>query len=96
MSEMRKRFRVLVLAAIIAAVGVPVGFALSREADAVAVTPHMQGAAVVASTIAASPNVMARDRSASMRSLPSLPDGAKLLFVGTVLFGLAAAMRRAV
>jgi hypothetical protein len=90
---MRKRFRVLVLAAIIAAVGVPLGFALSREADAVAVTPHVQGAAVVASTIAATPNVMARDRSAST---PSLPDGAKLLFVGTVLFGVAAAMRRAV
>lgn len=90
---MRKRFRVLVLAAIIAAVGVPVGFALSREADAVAVTPHMQGAAVVASTIAAAPNVMARDRSTSM---PSLPDGAKLLFVGSVLVGIAAAMRRAV
>jgi len=90
---MRKRFRVLVLAAILAAIGVPLGFALSREADAVAVTPHMQGAAVVASTIAASPRVMARDRSTSM---PSLPDGAKLLFVGTVLVGVAAAMRRAV
>jgi hypothetical protein len=95
MSEMRKRFRVLVLAAMIAAIGVPVGFALSREADAVAVTPHMQGAAVVASTIAVVPNVMARDHSASTSSLPSLPDGAKLLFVGTVLFGIAAAMRRA-
>ena len=93
---MRKRFRVLALAAIIAAIGVPVGFALSREADAVAVTPHMQGAAVVASTIAAAPNMMARDRSASIPSLPSLPDGAKLLFVGTVLVGVAAAMRRAV
>jgi hypothetical protein len=80
----------------IAAVGVPVGFALSREADAVAVTPHMQGAAVVASAIAAAPVVVAHDRSAPASSLPSLPDGAKLLFVGTVLFGLAAAMRRSV
>jgi len=96
MSVMRKRFRVLVLAAIIAAVGVPVGFALSREADPVGVTPHMPGAAVVASTIPVAPSAMARDRSASTYSLPSLPDGAKLLFVGTVLLGVAAAMRRAV
>jgi hypothetical protein len=95
MNAMRKRFRVLVLAAIIAAVVVPVGFALSRESDAVAVTPHMQGAAVVASAIAA-PVVVARDRSVPTSLPPSLPDGAKLLFVGTVLFGLAAAMRRAV
>ena len=96
MTEMRKRFRVLVLAAIIAAVAVPVGFALSREADSVTVTPHMHGAAVVASTIAAAPAVVGRDGSIPRSSMPSLPDGAKLLFVGTVLFGLAAAMRRAV
>ena len=96
MGAMRKRFRVLVLAAIIAAIGVPLGFALSREADAVAVAPHVPGAAVVASTIAISPNVIDRDRSASLFSLPSVPDGAKLLFVGTALFGVAAAVRRAV
>jgi hypothetical protein len=96
MGAMRTRFRVLLLAAIIAAIGVPVGFALSREADAVAITPHLQGAAVVASAIAPAPVVVARDRSASTFAMPSLPDGAKLLFVGTVLFGLAAAMRRAV
>jgi hypothetical protein len=96
MTAMRKRFRVLVLAAIIAAVVVPVGFALSREADSVTVTPHMQGAAVVASTIAVAPAVVGRDGSMPRSSIPSLPDGAKLLFVGTVLFGLAAAMRRAV
>jgi hypothetical protein len=95
---MRKRFRVLVLAAIIAAIGVPLGFALSREADAVAVTPapHIQGAAVVASAIAVAPGVIASDRAVSVPVLPSLPDGAKLLFVGTVLVGVAAAMRRAV
>jgi hypothetical protein len=91
---MRKRFRVLVLAATIAAVGVPLGFALSREADAVAITPHLQGAAVVASTMTV-PAVAARDRAVSTSSLPSVPDGAKLLFVGTVLVGVAAAMRRA-
>jgi hypothetical protein len=96
MTAMRKRFGVLVLAALIAAVVVPVGFALSREADSLTVTPHMQGAAVVASTIAAAPAVVAHDRSNPGSSMPSLPDGAKLLFVGTVLFGLAAAMRRAV
>jgi hypothetical protein len=95
-SVMRRRFRVLALAAIIAAVVVPLGFALSREADAVAVTPHVQGAAVVASTIAVSPKAIGRDRSASMLRLPSVPAGAKLLFVGTALFGVAAAVRRVV
>jgi hypothetical protein len=92
---MRKRFRVLLLAAIIAAVIVPVGFALSREADSATVTSHMQGATVVASNITAVPVVVTGDAARPVAFMPSMPDGAKLLFVGTVLFGLAAAMRRA-
>jgi len=91
---MRKRLRILVLAAIIAAIGVPLGFALSRESDA-ALTPHMQGTAVVATAIASTPVVVGGSDTVAATTIPSLPDGAKLLFVGTVLFGLAAAMRRA-
>ena len=91
---MRKRFRVLILAAIIAAVVVPVGFALSREADSARMTPQLKGATVVASSITAAPVVVHTDNSPAFADLPSLPDGAKLLFVGTALFGVAAAMRR--
>lgn len=94
---MRKRFRVLVLAAILAALVVPLGFALSRDTDSIAVASHIRGASVVASNITATaPVVVGGKHSASAALLPSLPDGAKLLFVGTVLFGLAAAMRRSV
>jgi hypothetical protein len=92
---MRKRFRVLILAAIIAAVVVPVGFALSREADASAATPHMQGAPVVATNITAAPVATTPGDAAPVALLPSVPDGAKLFFVGTALFGIAAAVRRA-
>ena len=84
---MRKRYRVLLLAAIAAAFVVPVGFALSLESPA----PRVARAtpAVVAHAAPA-----AVDSSSSDASL-QLPDGAKLLVVGTALFGLAAAVRRA-
>jgi hypothetical protein len=74
---MRKRYRVLFLAALVAALVVPVGFALSL--DSTPVTSKFMRSAV------ASPAV----------SSWSMPDGAKLFFVGTVLFGLAAAVRKA-
>jgi TRAP-type C4-dicarboxylate transport system permease small subunit len=76
--RMRNRYRVLFLAALVAALVVPVGFALSL--DSTPVTSTFMRSAV------ASPAV-----------LPSwsMPDGAKLFFVGTVLFGLAAAVRKA-
>jgi hypothetical protein len=82
----------MVLAAIIAAVVVPVGFALSRESDAMTPRPA-NGAAFAASTIVA-PVVVTTASNKSVALLPEVPDGAKLFFVGTVLFGVAAAMRR--
>jgi hypothetical protein len=74
---MRKRYRVLFLAALVAALVVPVGFALSLDSAPVA-TEFVYSAV-------ASPSI-----------LPSwsMPDAAKLFVVGTVLFGLAAAVRR--
>lgn len=74
---MRKRYRVLVLAALVAALVVPVGFALSLESP-VPRTP-MSSTAVDASVL-----------------LYPVPDAAKLLLVGTMLFGLAAFVRKAV
>jgi hypothetical protein len=74
---MRKRSRGLLLWAVVAALIVPVGFALSLDSTPVA-TQVIRSAVVV-------PTV-----------LPSwsVPDPAKLFFVGTVLFALAAAVRR--
>jgi hypothetical protein len=93
---MRKRFRVLILAALIAAVVVPVGFALSRDTGPMTVASSMHGATtpIVASTISTSRVGIATERPVPAPLLPSIPDGAKLFLVGTVLFGLAAAMRR--
>jgi hypothetical protein len=74
---MRKRYRVLLLAALVAALVVPVGFALSLDSTPVATD-------FVRSTVAAP----------ALLPSWSMPDAAKLFFVGTVLFGLAAAVKR--
>jgi hypothetical protein len=74
---MRKRYRVLILAALVAALVVPVGFALSLE------TPKPR-------TRTSTPVVNAA------ALLQPIPDAAKLLLVGTTLFGLAAFVRKAI
>lgn len=74
---MRKRYRVLLLAALVAALVVPVGFALSLDSAPVA-TRFAVG-------------VMAP---ASLQW--TMPDAAMLLGVGTLLFGLAAAVRKTI
>lgn len=86
---MRKRFRVLLLAAIVAACAVPVGFALSLEA-----TPETpaRSAPATSSPVAA---VLVGSGASSLSGVP-VPDSAKLLFIGSMLFGLAAAVRKAV
>jgi hypothetical protein len=74
---MRKRYRVPLLAALVAALVVPVGFALSIESK---VSLAQTAAAPMVATTLLSP----------------VPDGAKLLVVGTILIGLAAFVRKAV
>lgn len=88
---MRKRYRVLLLAAIVAAVIVPVGFALSLEAEPPIAPMHAPMIIATASTAAAPALVRTEPAFADV----SVPDGAKLFVVGTMLFGLAAAVRRA-
>lgn len=88
---MRKRYRVLLLAAIVAAVVVPVGFALSLETPPALARTHAPVIVATASTAAAPALV----RTAPAFVEVSVPDGAKLFVVGTMLFGLAAAVRRA-
>ena len=78
---MRKRYRVL-LFAVLAALVVPVGFTLSLDSTPVATQFVHQ--ALLPGAVAAP-------------ALPwtwSMPDAAKLLGVGTLLFGLAAAVRK--
>jgi hypothetical protein len=94
---MRRRYRVLVFAALVAALIVPVGYALSIDSRPKA--PRTAYAAVIpaaAATVAA-PTTMPRISDATPVSmLVAAPDSAKLLCIGTVLFGLAAAVRKAI
>lgn len=93
---MRKRYRVLIFAACVAALAVPLGFALSLESSsATVIAPQVSDVAIVAASAKSSSIYTAAVEPAGTRFVPPLPDGAKLLFVGTALFGLAAAMRRA-
>jgi hypothetical protein len=83
------------LAALAAALVVPVGFALSLES-----APGWRTArpAVVAThAVVASSVVVPASRSADVTQSFShpVPDAAKLLIVGSVLIGLAAAVRKA-
>ena len=78
---MRKRYRVLFFA-LLAALVVPVGFALSL--DSAPVATQFVHAAMLPGAVAPP-------------ALPwtwTVPDAAKLLGVGTMLFGLAAAVRK--
>ncbi len=95
---MRKRYRVLILAAIAAALVVPVGFALSLESGPVGTrTPHV----VIATPVnVSSARVVApvthRAATPAPRTAPiPLSDGAVLFIAGSMLFGVAAAVRRA-
>jgi hypothetical protein len=78
---MRKRYRVLILAALAAALAVPVGYAWTTETTATA--RNARYSAVIAAP--AAPNV-ARPEA----------DAAKLLGIGTLLFGLAAVVRKTI
>ena len=92
----RKRFRVVLLAALVAAFVVPVGFALSLESTTGWRTTRPAAPATSASTAVASSIVVSRSTRAGAAPLWSLPvpDAAKLLIIGSVLIGLAAAVRK--
>jgi hypothetical protein len=80
---MRKRYRVLLLAALVAALVVPVGFALSIDS-----TP-------VATQLLVHPGML--PGAAPAPALPwTMPGSAKLFAVGTLLFGLAAVVRKTI
>ena len=89
---MRKKLRVLTLATVVAAVAVPVGFALS-------VDPHAEPSGTGRNLLPAAQVMTSRapflaTTTAAVSGLPDVPEGAKLLMIGGALFGVAAAMRR--
>lgn len=88
---MRKRYRILLIAAVIAAVAVPLGFALSSESAPIA-APLIHTS--VATAVITEP-VLVAPTPAAQSFLQTVPDAAKLFGIGTALFGLAAALRKA-
>jgi hypothetical protein len=94
MITMRKRYRILIVAALVAAVVVPLGFALSLDSTpAVVAAPAAGSVGIVAAS--AKTYALTYPPAAQPRTFfPQLPDGIKLLFVGSALFGLAGAIRR--
>lgn len=97
---MRKRYRVLTLVVLAAALAVPLGFALSLESTPVRTVIGAPPAAtrgdigIVAASSTKSQLTLVQTSTRADSSYPTLPDGAKLLFVGSALFGLAGVMRR--
>jgi len=96
---MRKRYRVLSLAAAVVALAVPLGFALSLEPTIPPTAISSRGAADAAAAPVAMMVAVHAGKTAEYDT-PSpadrtLPDAAALMFLGTVLVGLAAAVRRA-
>ncbi len=77
---MRKRYRVLLFAALVVALIVPVGFALSLDSRPSLTHVSYSGGRASAVAVPVAPW--------------SLPDAAQLLGVGTLLFGLAAMVRK--
>jgi hypothetical protein len=97
MRVMRKRFRVLLFVALVAAFAVPVGFALSLESVPHWRTAHPAAFDPSASTAVAATVVVSGppETGVPQAFFHPLPDSAKLLLIGSVLIGLAAAVRRA-
>ena len=94
MPRVRRRYRVVVLAAIVAALVVPVGFALSLSSGSNRPTVAVI-AGIPAESVAVTSSVLLTSDSADRLSFDDLPDPAKLFLVGTMLVGIAIAVRKA-
>ena len=93
---MRKRYRVSLLAALGAAFVAPLGFASFESVPSVAQKLNPPAAASTASAATTAPVVWHLRDAASASVPPQGFDAAGLLMVGTVLFGAAAVIRKAV
>lgn len=99
---MRKRYRVMIFAALVAALVVPVGYALSVESMPTAApssyataVPSSPLSSVAAAVVMSAPITVSPTSGVSTPSLAPASDAAKLFGIGTVLFGLAAFLRKA-
>jgi hypothetical protein len=95
---MRKRYRVVILAAIVVVLVVPFGLALSIESQPFpAGRPALETGIVASqSALMSAPLIVGRSSDTSAPWWSQVPDGASLLGLGAVLIGLAAAVRRTV
>jgi hypothetical protein len=102
---MRKRYRVLIFASLVAALVVPVGYALSvesvpaaRRARYAQVVPAASPStgAIAAAAVAAPRTVTIADETSAVTSLGRASDAAELFGIGSLLFGLAAFLRKAI
>jgi hypothetical protein len=94
---MRKRYRVLTLAAIVTLLVVPFGLALSIQSDPFNTPPRAAaGTGIVTSTSISASAVLGRRPDVEGWRWSRVPDGASLVGLGTLLIGLAAAVRRSV
>jgi hypothetical protein len=103
MRATRKRIRILILAAIVAAVVVPVGFALSLEsrrgpAAAGLALPLPFESRATAAIAPGSRSVVIESALTNSTTAEDtdVPDSLKLFGLGTLLIGLSSAVRRAV
>jgi hypothetical protein len=95
---MRKRYRVLFLGALVVALIVPVGYALSTDSKPKATHARYDVMPAAATTAVAAPVMRPHTAESTNKSeslLSPIADAAKLLCIGTVLFGLAAALKKA-
>ena|SRR5579872_1833202 len=100
MRRIRKRVRVLILAALLAALVVPVGFALSIESESNRRINKANGLITAAGPLAmkiehTTPRESDRHGVVTEHDALPLSDTVVLLALGTVLLGLASAVRRA-
>ncbi|HMF99139.1 MAG TPA: hypothetical protein VKE96_32790 [Vicinamibacterales bacterium] len=99
---MRKRYRVFFFAALVAALVVPVGYALSVESMPGISQGHYAAAPAVAAdvttpaaTSVTAPIIFRVGEPATSTSPLQVSDAAKLAGIGAILFGLAAVVRKA-
>jgi uncharacterized membrane protein len=103
---MRKRYRVLIFASLVAALVVPVGYALSVE-SAPTTSLARYGAVVPAGSVSVVPvaaaavaaprtSILVTSAAPDAPALRSVSDAAQLFGIGAVLFGLAAFVRKAI
>ena len=90
---MRKRYRVILLATILAAVVVPLGFAFSVESVKAPKTTSRPAESVVTLPVATS--IVATPATLPQQAAPvPLPEGAQLIVAAGILFGVAHLVRR--